>query len=173
MSASEIAAAEAQMGFKFPVGTTTGGGGTGTGTGTGTGGTGTSGNIRDTIFQSMALAGGVSPYLQDFLKIPTIGQRDAVNGAIGTAADPLFMQYSGSCNDAITGAPVPGGPGSGGGTGPGSGGGFNFAQFWVQLMQKLLGGIGNMFKFNVNNIVDGTAFWKITNNQLLSNMRRY
>jgi hypothetical protein len=121
----------------------------------------------------MALAGGVSPYLQDFLKIPTIGQRDAVNGAIGTAADPLFMQYSGACNDAtglrdpVTGQPVPGGPGAPGG------GGFDFMKFWLQLMQKLLGGISNMFKFNVNNVIDGTSFWKITNNQLLSNMKRY
>ena len=121
----------------------------------------------------MALAGGVSPYLQDFLKIPTSPFRDSVNGAIDTAADPLSMQYSGACNDAVglrdPTSPVPGGPGTPGG----GGGGFDFVAFWRQLIQKLISGIGNAFNFNINNIIDGTSFWRITNSQLMNNMKRY
>jgi hypothetical protein len=156
----------------YPLPTSGGTGGTG-GTGTGTG-TGTSGNIRDTIFQSMALAGGVSPYLQDFLKIPTIGQRDAVNGAIGTAADPLFMQYSGACDDAIPGVTTPGAPGTPGTPGGGGTGGYlDWLKMFMQMINKMIAGFTNKLNFNITNQISETGFWKVTNNALLQNMQRY
>jgi hypothetical protein len=143
--------------------------GQGAGTG-GTGGTGgtnvTNGQIRDTIFKSMSLTGALAPWINP--NIPTSNQPDSVTGFVDAQGDPLFPNY---IDRGMMTTPIPGGPGTPGG--PGGGGGFNFIDFWKKLFDNLLRGIGNAFKFNVNNVINGQTFWKITNDQIIDSIKRY
>ena len=151
--------------------------GTGTGTGSGTGtGTGTTttpipeGQIRDTIFKSLAMTGGLSPFLSS-APVPSSPFPDSINAAIDNQADPLFKEFTGSINKPGE-LPVPGGGGLPPGGG-GSGGYFDWLRTLLQAINRMIYGMVDRLKVNVTNQINETSFLRVTSDTLLQNMKRY